>query len=67
MRPKPEIVRVLEKYPDGAMIDELAEVMKLTERQVRGCIDRARIPGGWNIVNVSRRMFKLKEGTWRDA
>ena len=65
MRPKPEIVRVLENYLDGATIDELAVAMKLIERQVRGCIDRARIPGGWNIVNVSRRVFKLEKGTWR--
>ena len=64
---KPKIIHVLEKYLDGASIDELANVMGLTERQVRGHIDRARIPGGWNIKNVEHRIFKLVEGTWRGA
>ena len=64
---RPKIVQVLASFPDGATIDELAEVMKLTEKQVRGCIDRARIPDGWNIENVARRTFKLMDGTWRGA
>ena len=64
---KPWIVQLLERYPDGATINELAKVMKLTEKQARGHIDRARIPGGWNIKNVERRIFKLVEGTWRGA
>lgn len=64
---KPKIVRILEDSPEGATIDELVKVMKSTEKQVRGQIDRARIPGGWNILNVGFRRFKLVEGTWRGA
>ena len=62
--PKPEIVRVLERYPNGSEIDTLAVEMKLTEKQVRGRIDRARIPGGWNIKNVALNTFQLKRGQW---
>lgn len=63
---KPEIVQVLEKYPDGAPVEELMKVMRLSDKQVRNRIDAARGSARqWNIVRVDYRTFQLMPGNWQ--
>lgn len=61
---KPEIVQVLERYPNGAEIKVLAEEMDLEEGWVRDRIGAAR-RAGWKIKRIEFRTFQLFEGRYR--
>lgn len=64
-----KVVQELKKRRNRcATVDELAEKLKLTERQVRGRIDAARYsPDRYNIENVGHgsKTFQLRPGKWR--
>ena len=63
---KPEIVRVLEKYPNGATVEELMKEMRRSDKHVRNRIDAARVSARqWNIVRVDHRTFRLMPGNWQ--
>ena len=63
---KPEIVRVMEIYPDGATVEELMKEMRLSDKEVRNRIDAARVSARqWNIVRVDHRTFQLMPGNWQ--
>ena len=63
---EPEIVQALRKHPDGATIEMLAQMLKLTEGKVRDRIDSARYGRGkYNIARIGDKTFQLKPGTWR--
>ncbi len=61
---KLEVVRVLERYSNGAEIGTIAEKMGLTELQARARIGHAR-GKGWNVKNTEFRTFQLFEGKYR--
>ena len=63
---KPEIVQVLEKYPNGATVEELMKEMRRSDKHVRNRIDAARVSARqWNIVRVDHRTFRLMPGNWQ--
>ena len=63
---EPEIVQAPRKHSDGTTIDMLAQMLKLTEGQVRKRIDSAHYGRGkYNIMNIGDKTFQLKPGIWR--
>ena len=62
----PEIVPVLEKYPDGATVEELMKEMRLSDKEVRNRIDAARVSARqWNIIRVDHCTLQLMPGNWQ--